>query len=121
MYSDKIKVEFPNCDVCILGDFNQYSRCDFEVGLHIVLQPTRKNNILDKCLVSRKLLKVMKSDVRDSIGKSDHNALSIWKSYTKKSIHRYTTHYDLRESNLQNFYEALNKINGHSLYTRCSI
>ena len=68
-------------------------------------------------LVSPKLLRVIKCEVRDPIGKSHHNVIFIWKSYTKKNIDRYR----MIEGNLGNFYEAFNEISWHSFYTRSSI
>ena len=102
-------IENPSCSVIILGDFNHFNTNTVvnELNLsNIVTKPTRKENILDKILISKDLKSIFEPDriIYDSpLGNSDHRLLTAYPiDEIKGKYHnsRQVCIYDYRNSNM---------------------
>ena len=107
---DNFLVSFPNYNIIIAGDFNQYNMSFLDQCFslrNIVRCPTRLSANLDHIYIDKSLLDKYNSDkveVGPPIGKSDHRSIFVHCEtiYKKRSIRRHVV-YDLRESHVLAF------------------
>ena len=85
--------------------------------LNIINIPTRKDSILDICLVNNKLQDQFDISVREPLSSSDHNVIIIYKSSPQHSkCTGKRTIYDLRKSQISKVLSEINIIDWSSLY-----
>ena len=110
--TDGLLTQFPDHHLVILGDFNHFKvnwLCDDLDLIDLITEATRKNNILDHCLISKELDGVYsdKNVTYDApVGNSDHLMISVIPTVKsdEASTKRLHVVYDFRKSHL----EALN-------------
>jgi len=118
-------INFPDDNIIILGDFNKTNTCDLQNQhnlINIIEEPTRKDAILDLCFIKEKNANQYSCDIKEPIGKSDHNVIIIT-SYQEipctKSVKQYV--YNLNETHRQDFIKNLSNINWSNLYNEDDI
>ena len=111
--ADGLLTQFPDNHLVILGDFNLFKvdwLCDDLDLIDLITKPTRKNSILDHCLISNELVGVysLKNVTYDApVANSDHVMISViptGKSDEAQTKKLHVVVYDFRKSRL----EALN-------------
>ncbi len=127
--ADRCLESSPDGHIMILGDINDLPTASLESELdvvQIVRDPTRKNSVLDKIMISKSLLLLYKPQVKKRnnsksmpqitigapIGKSDHctvlltpdNDQNLSPAYKSKTL------YDLRHSNVSRFVSDIEQV-----------
>ena len=117
---DEHLIKYPDKNIIICGDFNKIDLKYLEIHhnlLNIINIPTRKDSILDICLVKNKLQDQFDISVREPLSSSDHNVIIIYKSSPQHSkCTGKRTIFDLRKSQISKVLSEINIIDWSSLY-----
>ena len=106
---------------CLMGDFNRFDITHFaqQLGVtNIVKEPTRENAILDLILCDKCLKKRYKVKILAPLANSDHNTVlaeAAGKTQNRQKPIQISVD-DLRQSNVDNFVNAISKINWTPFY-----
>jgi hypothetical protein len=126
---DEFLISAPNYNLILCGDFNDFyirnyleRLCTDLNVVNLVNVPTRKDAILDLCLVSVDIVKLYQNvTVGASIGNTDHNTIFVKPVATTTEISVLCKVYDFRESNISSFLNVLAFIDYSDMYKLDSI
>jgi len=122
---DEHLIKHPDDNLCVIGDFNRTDTTDLESHhnlTNIINKATRKDAVLDLCLVNSSKINKYCSLVKDPIGNSDHNLIIIQKEVLKETIQNSKQIvYDFRKSSTQLFLKLLKNENWFELYYESNI
>jgi len=123
-FIDKVQNDHPSTNVIILGDFNKapvQTLCNSLNLKPIVTEKTRKDAILDQCLVSKNIHPLFQCDVEPPLANSDHNSVILFKKDRPKFEYETKTFVDLRQSNIDNFLSVMCSANWSQFYTSSDV
>ena len=110
-----------SCSIILCGDLNRFDTDNICLHLdlnNLVTVPTRGTAILDFLLISTVVSHLYNVSVCAPISSSDHNSIVCTSMYPNLNPDLPTTHkvYDLRQSHIANFVNAVNSIDWTLLY-----